>query len=124
MLRATERRRLLGDLRKAGVSLSPSFPIPDADDTAVALLLLHDMGERVDPTVLKAFEADDGSFASFPYERHSSVGVNVHVLHALARVPGYPGAQRAIERDQAGIDRWVRERWPQVKKTPGGATPG
>jgi halimadienyl-diphosphate synthase len=98
LLRATERRRLLGDLRKAGVSLSPSFPIPDADDTAVALLLLHDMGERVDPTVLKAFEADDGSFASFPYERHSSVGVNVHVLHALARVPGYPGAERAIER--------------------------
>jgi len=33
-------------------------------------------------------------------------------------------ARRAIERDQAAIDRWVRERWPRVKKTPGGATPG
>lgn len=33
-------------------------------------------------------------------------------------------ARRAIERDQAAIDGWVRERWPQVKKTPGGATPG
>jgi halimadienyl-diphosphate synthase len=98
LLRPTERRRLLGDLRTAGVSLSRSFPIPDADDTAVALLLLHDIGERVDPTVLKTFEAEDGSFVSFPYERHSSVGVNVHVLHALARVPGYPGADRAIER--------------------------
>ena len=98
LLRPAERRRLARDLAHAGVSLSPTFPIPDADDTAVALLLLHDMGERVDPTVLKAFEAPDGSFVSFPYERHSSVGVNLHVLHALARVPGYPNAEAAIER--------------------------
>lgn len=33
-------------------------------------------------------------------------------------------ARRAVERDQAAIDRWARERWPTVKKTPGGATPG
>jgi hypothetical protein len=53
---------------------------------------------------------------SFPYERHSSVGVNVHVLHAIARVPGYPDAERVIERicaylaDQHSglywIDKW------------------
>lgn len=98
LLRHAERRRLAQDLGQAGISLSPSFPIPDADDTAVALLLLHDLGETVDPTVLKRFEAQDGSFVSFPYERHSSVGVNVHVLHALSRVPGYPDAERAIER--------------------------
>jgi halimadienyl-diphosphate synthase len=116
LLRPTERRRLLADLAHAGVSLSPSFPIPDADDTAVALLLLHDLGERVDPRVLKAFEAPDGSFVSFPYERHSSVGVNAHVLHALARVPGYPNSEAAIERilsyladEHSGlywIDKW------------------
>lgn len=99
LLRRAERRHLLEGLRNhGGVSLSPTFPIPDADDTAVALLLLHDLGERVDSSVLKAFEAKDGSFVSFPYERHSSVGVNAHVLHALARVPGYPDADRAIER--------------------------
>jgi hypothetical protein len=116
LLRPAERRRLVEDLKTSGVSLSPSFPIPDADDTAVALLLLHDLGERVDPTVLKAFGASDGSFVSFPYERHSSVGVNVHVLHTLARVPGYPDAERAIARissylaDQHSglywIDKW------------------
>src|SRR5207253_9682220 len=116
LLRPAERRRLADDLNASGVSLSPSFPIPDADDTAVALLLLHDLGERVDPSVLKAFEASDGSFVSFPYERHSSVGVNVHVLHAIARVPGYPDAERTIERissylaDQHSglywIDKW------------------
>ena len=33
-------------------------------------------------------------------------------------------ARRARERDEAAIRRWVRERWPQVKKTPGASTPG
>jgi halimadienyl-diphosphate synthase len=116
ILRATERRRLLADLAQTGVSLSRTFPIPDADDTAVALLLMHDLGEHVDPRVLQPFEAADGSFVSFPYERHSSVGVNAHVLHTLTRVPGYPDASRAIERiltyliDQHSglywIDKW------------------
>jgi halimadienyl-diphosphate synthase len=116
LLRPAERRRLARDLRASGVSLSPTFPIPDADDTAVALVLLHDLGEPVDPRVLQAFESTDGSFVSFPYERHSSVGVNVHVLHALARVPGFPNADKAIDRilgyliDQHSglywIDKW------------------
>jgi halimadienyl-diphosphate synthase len=97
LLRTAERRRLLEALANGGVSLSPTFPIPDADDTAVALLLLADIGESVDVGVLKAFEASDGSFVSFPYERHSSVGVNAHVLHALARIPGYPDADKAID---------------------------
>src|SRR5206468_8411493 len=52
LLRTAERRQLLQALQHSGgVSLSPTFPIPDADDTAVALLLLHDLGERVDPSV-------------------------------------------------------------------------
>jgi hypothetical protein len=116
LLRPFERRRLLADLGRDGVSLSPSFPIPDADDTAVALVLLHDLGEQVDPRVLQAFEAADGSFVSFPYERHSSVGVNAHVLHALARVPGYPQAELAIERiltylaDQHSGMYWI-DKW-------------
>jgi putative transposase len=29
-------------------------------------------------------------------------------------------ARRAKERDEAAIARWVRVRWPQVKKTPAG----
>jgi halimadienyl-diphosphate synthase len=116
LLRPLERQRLLTDLGQSGVSLSPTFPIPDADDTAVALLLLHDLGEPVDPRVLQAFEAADGSFVSFPYERHSSVGVNAHVLHALARVPGYPHADVAINRiltylaDQHSGMYWI-DKW-------------
>ena len=33
-------------------------------------------------------------------------------------------ARRAQERDEAAIARWVRVRWPQVKKTPRDARPG
>jgi hypothetical protein len=29
----------------------------------------------------------------------------------------------AAERDQAAIDRWVKERWPQILQTPNGAEP-
>ena len=95
----TERVALREALRDGGISLSPTFPIADADDTAVALLLLHDLGEPVDPAILQSFAlGQDGCFASFPYERHTSVGVNLHVLHALLRVPGYPEQDRTVAR--------------------------
>ena len=32
-------------------------------------------------------------------------------------------AKRALERDQAEVDHWVKETWPAVKKTPGANTP-
>jgi halimadienyl-diphosphate synthase len=116
LLRSEERTLLLAGLRSNGVSLSPSFPIPDADDTAVALLLLHDLGEAVDAAALQPFEHASGHFVSFPIERHASVGVNVHVLHALLRVPGYPDQAATVERltrylaEQHGglywLDKW------------------
>ncbi len=99
LLSATDVTFLRESLARGGVSLSPTFPIPDADDTAVALLLLYELGEEVDPTLLQVFAQEDaGFFKSFPYERHASIGVNVHVLHALLRVPGYPAVERTIER--------------------------
>lgn len=99
LLTAAEVAYLRESLRNGGISLSPSFPIPDADDTAVALLFLHELGEEVDLSILQPFERPEaGFFASFPYERHSSIGVNIHVLHALLRVPGYPEVARVIDR--------------------------
>lgn len=98
LLTDAERLLLRKGLQRGGVSLSPTFPVADADDTAVALLLLHDLGEQVDPSVLSAFASPRGYFASFPHERHSSVGVNLHVLHAIARVPGYPEVDETIDR--------------------------
>jgi halimadienyl-diphosphate synthase len=96
LLTLDELAHLGASLATGGVSLSPTFPIPDADDTAVALLLLDDLGLHADPSVLTTFEDRSGTFVSFPYERHSSVGVNVHVLHALAKVGGYPTSAERI----------------------------
>jgi transposase len=31
-------------------------------------------------------------------------------------------ARRAVERDEAAIEQWVKQRWPQIKKEPGAST--
>lgn len=98
LLQPDDQAALREALGRGGVSLAPSFPIADADDTAVALLLLNDLGETVDPSVLAAFALPEGHFASFPFERHPSVGVNLHVLHTLLYVAGYPDRQAVIGR--------------------------
>jgi halimadienyl-diphosphate synthase len=74
-----------------GISLSPSFPIPDADNTAIALLLLAAQNQPVSFAALDRFELP-GCFASFPYERNPSTGVNIHVLDTLKWMP--PGPER------------------------------
>lgn len=59
-------------------------------------------------------------------ERHFKVRYHVdhigRVLHALGWSPQQP-TRRAIERDEAAIAQWVKERWPVVKKTPRAARP-
>ncbi len=75
-----------------GISLSPSFPIPDADNTAIALAAAGRPGASVPRSrALDRFERPD-CFASYPYERHPSSGVNIHVLDALKWMP--PGQAR------------------------------
>jgi halimadienyl-diphosphate synthase len=117
LLSQAERSMLRDALAHGGVSLGESFPIPDADDTAVALLLLHAAGEPVDASVLERFRLPDGTYAAFPYERHSSVGVNVHVLHAAAVLPTFPERERTITRlldylaaEQHGRLYWI-DKW-------------
>jgi halimadienyl-diphosphate synthase len=99
LLTPIERAFLRLALTGGGVSLSPSFPIPDADHTSLALLLLHAMGDQVDPSVLRAFATPEGHFVSEPFDWRSSagVGLNLHVLHALSRMPEYPDVARAIQ---------------------------
>ena len=52
-------------------------------------------------------------------------GVHYHVdhigrvLHSLGWTPQKP-QRRAIERDEAAIQNWVKTNWPRVKKTPRG----
>src|SRR5579883_3454738 len=70
LLSTTEQAALRKTLATGGVSLSPTFPIADADDTAVALVLLHELGEPLDSAILQAFASANGYFVSFPHERH------------------------------------------------------
>ncbi|HUX86108.1 MAG TPA: hypothetical protein VMW65_03820 [Chloroflexota bacterium] len=117
LLSPTQLTGLRKSLAHGGISLSPTFPVADADDTAVALILLNELGHTVDPSILQAFASANGYFVSFPLERHSSVGVNLHVLHALLRVPGYPDRENVIDRlldyfeaQQIGGSYWL-DKW-------------
>jgi transposase len=59
---------------------------------------------------------------------HRRLGVRFHPRYLrewLAKrdyTPQRP-ARRAKQRDQAAIDRWLREDWPRIKKGPAGARP-
>ena len=43
------------------------------------------------------------------------------VLRAAGWSPQKP-IRRATQRDEAAIERWIKQRWPQVKKAPGART--
>lgn len=54
----------------------------------------------------------------------TETGVRYHPGHVwrVLRQMGWSRqrpARRAVERDDEAIERWVNERWPRVKKTPG-----
>jgi transposase len=56
-------------------------------------------------------------------------GVQHHPAHVWALLRHRLGwsvqrpRRRAAERDQAAIDRWVKQDWPRIKQTPNGAEP-
>jgi transposase len=54
--------------------------------------------------------------------RHHPAHVWALLRHRLGWTVQRP-VRRAAERDQAAIDRWVKERWPAIKQTPNGAEP-
>jgi transposase len=45
------------------------------------------------------------------------------VLHHRLSWSAQRPVRRAAERDQAAIDRWVKDRWPRILQTPNGAEP-
>jgi transposase len=54
--------------------------------------------------------------------RHHPAHVWALLHHRLGWSVQRP-VRRAAERDQAGIDRWIKETWPRIKQTPTGAEP-
>jgi transposase len=54
--------------------------------------------------------------------RHHPAWVWALLRHRLGWSVQRP-VRRAAERDQAAIDRWVKDEWPVIKQTPNGAEP-
>jgi transposase len=106
-------------------SRGPSGPVPrlsDAQLAAVEQALLE--GATANGFVGELWTLDR---IALVIERLS--GVRHHPAHVWALLHYRLGwsvqrpKRRAAERDQAAIDRWIKERWPRILQTPNGAEP-
>jgi transposase len=106
-------------------SRGPSGPTPRLSDAQLA---------TVEQTLLRGATASGFTGELWTLERIALVierltGVRYHPAWVWALLRHRLGAsvqrprRRAAERDQAAIDRWVKERWPAIKQTPNGAEP-
>ncbi len=88
---------LLNNVGHSGAGWSTLFPVPDADDTAIILKVLHDLQYPVDLGVLDAFNAGD-YYLTFTFELDPSVSTNIHVLDLVRSCPEFPDRENVIER--------------------------
>jgi transposase len=106
-------------------SRGPSGPAPRLSDTQLAI---------VEQALLDGATANGFTGELWTLDRIALVikrltGVRHHPAHVWALLRHRLGwtvqrpKRRAAERDQAAIDRWVKERWPQILQTPNGAEP-
>ena len=106
-------------------SQGPSGPAPRLSDAQLA---------RLEQALLDGATANGFMGELWTLERIALVierltGVQHHPAHVWALLHHRLGwsvqrpKRRAAERDQAAIDRWVKERWPQILQTPNGAEP-
>ncbi|PTL84678.1 prenyltransferase/squalene oxidase repeat-containing protein [Vitiosangium sp. GDMCC 1.1324] len=102
--------------RFRGASISDAFPVIDADDTAVAYIVLKEAGYPVPASVLEQFEEKQW-FRCFELERNPSLSANIHVLEAVRRTPDYPRRQEVLDKllgflrgrqreDGSWLDKW------------------
>jgi transposase len=106
-------------------SRGPTGPAPRLSDQQLA---------GVEQALLEGASANGFTGELWTLERIAIViqrltGVRHHPAHVWALLHHRLGwtvqrpRRRAAERDQGAIDRWVAERWPQIKQTPNGAKP-
>jgi transposase len=106
-------------------SRGPSGPTPRLSDDQLA---------TVEQALLEGATAHGFAGELWTLDRIAIVierltGVQHHPAHVWALLRHRLGwsaqrpKRRAVERDQAAIDRWVKERWPRIKETPNGAEP-
>jgi transposase len=95
----------------------PPF-LSEEEQAALVAMLLEGATAHGFPTALwtgpRVAELIQREFGVLYHRNHVT-----RLLRALGFSPQKP-ERRARERDEAAIRGWVRIRWPQVKKTPGG----
>jgi hypothetical protein len=97
-------------LGPAGLGMSDFF-LPDGDDTAAALAVLHAAGHPVDMRLLDRFAADD-HFCAYQGELQPSLSVTAHAVHLLA----LSGRENTRSHDfvtarQGRDGRWLGDKW-------------
>jgi halimadienyl-diphosphate synthase len=114
--RHVERLVELAGGARLGLGVSPEFPVPDSDDTAMVANVAHAFGH--DNTALLEsllrFEGDD-HFVGFQHERGTPVSANARVLEALGRQPERFAAQvakaTAFLLDSRRDGAWWYDKW-------------
>lgn len=101
---------LAGAFRSTGIGFSDFF-IPDGDDTAAAMAVLHASGYPVNRGALDQFRQDD-HFSAFPGELQPSISVTAHAVHALSLYGEDCSRARAyLVEPQLADGRWQGDKW-------------
>lgn len=83
--------------KPGGVSWADSFPVPDADDSALALRALQMFNIQKDPSFLEKYERDE-SFTCFEFEMNFSISANIHILDVVRNSNPYPRRLEVIDK--------------------------
>ncbi|HYO51749.1 hypothetical protein [Archangium sp.] len=103
-------KQLAGALGSKGIAMSDHF-LQDGDDTAAAVMLLHEFGYPVDLSILYRFQ-NDNHFVAYAGEMHPSPTVTARCIHALM-VMGKDVApfQRFLLDRREPDGRWTVDKW-------------
>lgn len=101
---------LMAAFTPAGIGLSDWF-IPDGDDTAAALTLMHMSGYHISLAPLLRF-ADGEHFCAYPGEMQASTSLTAHAVHTLSLKNYDITRQRAYLLERQSADgRWGGDKW-------------
>jgi transposase len=111
--------------RRAGTAGLAARPVPGRPWKLTARLRARLDAMLMRGAAAQGFESDLWTCPRIAHVIRERFGVRYHVDHigrllrALGFTPQRP-TRRAVERDEAGIQGWVKRDWPRIKKKPAG----
>jgi transposase len=118
-------RRWKAAYRVEGSGGLAARPVPGRPSKLTARQRVQLEGVLLRGAGASGFESDLWSCPRVAQVIRRRFGIGYHVDHigrllrSLGFTPQRP-TRRALERDEEGIQRWVREQWPRIKKKPSG----